>query len=583
MNILKGSLIYRFCILFAHMYKKSVLAKCAAKIAQVCKSSVTYKVCRSYFNKRCFFEYSLVYKTIVFIAKKLDVLMRAVGLWLNKLFRGSIFVRAVRNLTDYGFGAAALAIALFGVVIGAVLSLVFGISGIAVNVIIVMGVCAFIAAAGIVLHDYTWGLYILSGYAVVDYALRTFVSAFAGVWDEAFFLGLVCLCLWKWAVHNRDCKGVVFSPMDIPIFGFIATMVFVYLVNSPDPVIALEGLRVIIQYVLWYYVAVRLVKNKRKAVAVSKVFALILGVMALHGIFQFIIGVEMPAGWVDQNEAGVRTRVYSILTSPNIFGSLLTLGAPISLGIAFGEKRRVKQLIYFGIAAAMMMSLLFTFSRGAWIGFAVAFAVYVLIKDKRLLIPGIIAAVLVVIAVPSVGNRITYMLSPEYIESSLRGGRLVRWITGARILSFFPTFGVGLGHFGGAVAMNHGLSTLLDGEYTETFYMDNNYLKIAVETGIVGITAMLALMYCVIINSLRTVSMQKDKRMKELTAGITAGLTGIIVHNCVENVFEVPLMCTVFWLFVGVIMSVWYNEHKRRQREYKKQHNVVLMTAVSKK
>ncbi|MBQ9604784.1 MAG: O-antigen ligase family protein, partial [Firmicutes bacterium] len=344
----------------------------------------------------------------------------------------------------------------------------------------------------------------------------------------------------------------------------------------------LEGLRVIIQYVLWYYVAVRLVKNKRKAVAVSKIFTLIVGVMALHGIFQFIIGVEMPAGWVDQNEAGVRTRVYSILTSPNIFGSLLTLAAPIALGIGFGEKRKSRMFFYFCVAAAMMMSLLFTFSRGAWIGFAVAFAVYVLIKDKRLLIPGIIAAVLVVIAVPSVGNRITYMLSPEYIESSLRGGRLVRWITGARILSFFPTFGVGLGHFGGAVAMNHGLSTLLDGEYTETFYMDNNYLKIAVETGIVGITAMLMLMYCVIINSLRTVSMQEDKRMKELTAGITAGLTGVIVHNCVENVFEVPLMCSVFWLFVGVIMSVWYNEHKRRQREYKKIHGKIMLPVQEK-
>ena len=582
MNILKGSLIYKFCILFAHMYKKSTLAKCIGKIAQVCKNSVFYKVCRSYFNKRCFFEYSLIYRFMAVVAKHINIFMRALGVWLNKLFRGSIFVRAVRNFTEYGFGVIAVAIALFGVVIGAVLSLVFGISGIAVNIVIVMAVCALIAAAGIVLHNYIWGLYILSGYAVVDYILRTFVSAFAGLWDEAFFLGLVCLCLWKWAVHNRDCKGIVFSPMDIPIFGFIATMVFVYLVNSPDPVIALEGLRVIIQYVLWYYVAVRLIKNKRKAVSVSKIFVLIVGVMALHGILQFIVGVEMPAGWVDQNEAGVRTRVYSILTSPNIFGSLLTLGAPVALGIAFGERRRSKQLFYFGIACAMIMSLLFTFSRGAWIGFAVAFAVYVLIKDKRLLIPGIVAAVIVVVAVPSVGNRITYMLSPEYIESSLRGGRLVRWITGARILSFFPTFGVGLGHFGGAVAMNHGLSTLLDGEYTETFYMDNNYLKIAVETGIVGITAMLALMYCVIINSLRTVSMQKEKRMKELTTGITAGLTGVIVHNCVENVFEVPLMCTVFWLFVGVIMSIWYNEHKRRQRTHKKLRGTVVLNVPEK-
>lgn len=40
------------------------------------------------------------------------------------------------------------------------------------------------------------------------------------------------------------------------------------------------------------------------------VFVIVTGIMALHGVFQYIVGVEMPAGWVDQNEAGVRTRVF---------------------------------------------------------------------------------------------------------------------------------------------------------------------------------------------------------------------------------------------------------------------------------
>lgn len=566
MNVLKDSIFVRLFILLMISYRHSRLARFVKRMGEIYKCSNFHKLAYKYFNKKCTFEYSLVYKAISRVVKLINRPLRALGRWLGMLLRGSIFARAVRNFTKYGFGVITVVIVVMGALLGLVLSLVFGSGDIVVNMVIVMGVIAFVAAAALVLNDYTWGLYILSGYAVIDYVLRSFVPAFAGIWDEAYFMGLVCLCLWKWIVHNRDCKGFVFSPMDMPIFGFISAMVFVYFVNSPDPKISLEGLRVLIQYILWYYTVIRLVKNNKKAVAVSKVFAIIVGIMALHGIFQFIIGVEMPAGWVDQNEAGVRTRVFSILTSPNIFGSLLTLAAPVAAGLAFGEKKPLKKAFYGCIALAMMGSLVFTFSRGAWIGFAVAFAVYVLIKDKRLLLPGIIAAVLVVLLVPSVGNRITYMLSPEYIESSLRGGRLVRWITGARIMSFFPVFGVGIGHFGGAVAMNHGLSTLLDGEYQETFYMDNNYLKIAVESGIVGITAMLLLMYCVIINSLRTVSILQDKRLKELTAGITAGLTGIIVHNCVENVFEVPLMCTVFWLFVGIIMAVWFNERKRYLR-----------------
>ena len=584
LEILKGSFFVRCLIWLSVAYDRSRLARVVRRIAIVWHRSVTYSFLRKYFYRGCTYEHSLIFKLFGRITHIFDLFMRRLGKYLHRLFHYSAFCRAVRNIRGYGWLVLLFGVVVTGAVLGAVFGLLMGdIGSLAVDVVIAMGIAAFMVAAAIVLTDYTIGLYILCGYSIVDYVLRNFVPAFAGMWDEAFFLGLVLLCFWKWAVHNRDCRGMVFSPMDIPIFGFLSVMGFIYLVNSPDPKISLEGLRVVVQYILWYYTVIRLVKNKDRAVSVSGFFALVVGLMALHGIYQFIIGVEMPAGWVDQNEAGVRTRVYSILTSPNIFGSLLTLAAPISLGLAFGEKNKIVKLIFGFAALAMMGSLLFTFSRGAWIGFAVAFAVYVLIKDARLLAPGVVAVILVILLVPSVGNRITYMLSPEYIESSMRGGRLVRWLTGARILSFFPTFGVGLGHFGGAVAMNHGLSTLLDGEYTETFYMDNYYLKTAVETGIVGVLAMLGLMYGVIINSLRTVSAAKEKRIKELSAGITAGLTGVIVHNFVENVFEVPLMCTVFWLFVGIIMAIWFHERKdylRAKRDAARRRNSVELTSV---
>ena len=584
LEILKGSFFVRCLIWLSVAYDRSRLARVVRRIAIVWHRSVTYSFLRKYFYRGCTYEHSLIFKLFGRITHIFDLFMRRLGKYLHRLFHYSAFCRAVRNIRGYGWLVLLFGVVVTGAVLGAVFGLLMGdIGSLAVDVVIAMGIAAFMVAAAIVLTDYTIGLYILCGYSIVDYVLRNFVPAFAGMWDEAFFLGLVLLCFWKWAVHNRDCRGMVFSPMDIPIFGFLSVMGFIYLVNSPDPKISLEGLRVVVQYILWYYTVIRLVKNKDRAVSVSGFFALVVGLMALHGIYQFIIGVEMPAGWVDQNEAGVRTRVYSILTSPNIFGSLLTLAAPISLGLAFGEKNKIVKLIFGFAALAMMGSLLFTFSRGAWIGFAVAFAVYVLIKDARLLAPGVVAVILVILLVPSVGNRITYMLSPEYIESSMRGGRLVRWLTGARILSFFPTFGVGLGHFGGAVAMNHGLSTLLDGEYTEPFYMDNYYLKTAVETGIVGVLAMLGLIYGVIINSLRTVSAAKEKRIKELSAGITAGLTGVIVHNFVENVFEVPLMCTVFWLFVGIIMAIWFHERKdylRAKRDAARRRNSVELTSV---
>ena len=169
-----------------------------------------------------------------------------------------------------------------------------------------------------------------------------------------------------------------------------------------------------------------------------------------------------------------------------------------------------------------------------------------------------ICGLLVVVLVPSIGGRIAYMLSPEYIESSLRGGRLVRWLTGLEILKDYPVLGVGLGHFGGAVAMNHDIKFIVGNQV-----MDNYMLKTAVEAGLVGLAAFLALMYSVVINGLRTVRDASTSVSRELSAGILAGLCGVIVHNLVENIFEVPMMTSLFWMFAAVLMGIWFYDHQR--------------------
>ncbi len=426
--------------------------------------------------------------------------------------------------------------------------------------IVALGIIAFAAGAAIVLSDYTAALCVLTGYGVIDYIFRNFAEAFASIWDEAFLCCLVLLWIYKWITCRKE-DNFKTSPMDLPIIMFISAMLVVLFVNSSDFSIALEGFRAIVQYMLFYFVAIQLVKDVKSARIVVCVFVIIAGVMALHGVYQYIIGVEMPAGWVDQNEAGVRTRVYSILTSPNIFASMLTLSTPMAAALVFSSDNKKGKIIFGILALAMTASLVFTFSRGAWIGFAVAVLIYVLLKDKRLLIPCVVFGILVIFLVPSVGNRIGYMLSPEYIESSLRGGRLVRWLTGFRILEFYPVFGVGLGSFGGAVAMNHEATFLIDTEYIDTFYMDNYFLKTAVESGIFGLAAFIILMYCVVINSYRAIKTSVGKLDKELSIGIMAGLCGVITHNFVENVFEVPMMTSLFWVFVAVIMGIWYTNN----------------------
>jgi len=449
--------------------------------------------------------------------------------------------------------------ALLTVMLGLTLGALTGVMGAAA----LLGALAFAAAVALFTTKPHISVCFLACYGVADWIIRLVApGALSSLWDELYLIGLVLLQIYK-RIAYRNTEGFKTSPLDMPLIIYIAVMLGVLIINCTDYAIGIEGFRAIIQYTLWYFIVLQLIDDEKAIKAVAVTFVICSGILAIYGVLQFIIGVEMPEGWVDQNEAGVRTRVFAIFTSPNIFGSLLTLATPIAVSLMLTAKKTKGKAIYAFLAFMMVCSLVFTFSRGAWIGFALAAFIYIILKDKRLLLPFIAAAVILALCVPSVTNRITYMLSPEYIESSLKGGRLIRWQTGLRMINTYPILGVGLGNFGGAVAMNHKMRILVDGSYEKTFYMDNYFLKTAVESGIVGFTSFVVLMYSVFINGVRTIALADDKLKKELSIGITAGLSGIIIHNLVENIFETPLMASLFWIFAALLINIRLLEDKK--------------------
>ncbi len=438
------------------------------------------------------------------------------------------------------------------VLLGAVL----GFLGAAESFLAMLFVIAAMCFIIMVMSDYEKATYVVAAYSIIDFLLRTFAGGFAGIWDEAYLAVLILLWIYKLFINQKE-DGIKLAPLDFPAAFFITAMFFILIVNTSDISIGIEGFRASVQYILWYFITVQLLRTEKGAKNLLIAFSLISGFIAMHGIYQYVIGAEMPTGWVDSKEAGVRTRVYSILGSPNVMGSLMTLSAPICFALGLNQRKKGKCALFIFLSLCMVISLLFTFSRGAWIGFAAAAVLYVFLKDKRWFIPAIIAGVLAILIVPGVGSRLSYMLSSEYIESSMKGGRLIRWTRGLTILKDNLLLGVGHGQFGGAVAMNHGIKRLIETEVIKTFYMDNYYLKTAVETGIVGLGAFLTLILSVFTSFLRTIRVTADKGLKEIEIGILCGAAGVIVHNFVENIFEVPMMATCFWLLAAVMMHFW--------------------------
>jgi hypothetical protein len=384
-------------------------------------------------------------------------------------------------------------------------------------------------------------------------------SIFA-LWDEAYLLlGL----LYVSAIRLMETKKrrITATPLDMPILPLISASFFLFMINSPDPAVGFEGMRVVVQFILWFFVFRGYIDSERKAMTLIRGLVWCGGILAVHGIAQYVMGVETPAGWTDLAEGSASRRIFSIVESPNILGSILALTIPS--GISMMAQKGMKactRAIYTTFTACMAACMILTLSRGAWVGLIVGLAVFCMLWNPGWL-PGLFAGAGAALLIPAVSNRILYMMSPQYLESSLTGGRLLRYSIGWEMFRNNLVKGVGLGRFGGAVAMNH------KDMFPDTFYMDNYWLKTAVEMGIIGIAAFFVLMLFLAVWSIRAVNRIAENNRKLLAAGCVSGMAGVLIHNFFENVFEVPYMVVYFWMVAAVVMYLGFGNPLEEDRQ----------------
>ena len=309
-----------------------------------------------------------------------------------------------------------------------------------------------------------------------------------------------------------------------------------------------------------FYLVTHLIRDERDFREMYLTMVIIATVLALHGIWQFIIGVPIPASWTDAAEGAVRTRVYSIFSNPNIMGAYMILFAPMTIGLAYACERPSQKVLFWLCGLAMCAGCLFTMSRGAWLALAAAAVLFALLIDRRLLALMLVCGA-VACTLPFVRSRIGYLFTPQFADSNARGGRAKRWATAIGYLKATdPVFGMGYGMYGGAVAVKNPVLP-----WVEYMYVDNYYVKILTENGVVGVTAFGMMLLGLIGNGLRGCVRTAKTRWSPLCAGMLCGLVGVLLHSVFESIWEEPYMMALF--FAVAAMMAWAGLLRRRAPE----------------
>jgi O-antigen ligase len=270
---------------------------------------------------------------------------------------------------------------------------------------------------------------------------------------------------------------------------------------------------------------------------------------AVIGFIQRAMGVEVDLEFVDVSaNEGMPGRVFSTFSNPNNFAEMLLLFIPFFVPLFLGVKKKSEKTAVVAGFVITLGALIMTYSRSCWVGFALCALLFIVLYDKRLLIP---AAIIVIVAIPfmpeAVINRIFTIGS---LEDSSNSYRLYIWDSCFRMVKDFFVTGIGLGPSSFRVVYP---------DYAEPFaitapHSHMLYMELILETGLLGFVSFFAYMFTVV-KSAAGAMRKCDIQTKCVIIASLSALLGIAFVCCAEYIWFYPRVLFAFWIIPGIMMA----------------------------
>ncbi|MHB1317074.1 MAG: O-antigen ligase family protein [Anaerolineae bacterium] len=265
---------------------------------------------------------------------------------------------------------------------------------------------------------------------------------------------------------------------------------------------------------------------------------------ALYALWRY----PLPQGAIEAE--GVR-RARGYFGSPNNLALYLERLLPLGASVASEPGPRRRRWAYAAGAAILLVVIILTFSRGAWLlGVPAGLLVVGLLKGKRARRYTLMAlAVLAACLVP--------LMQTERFASllDLQGGtsflRLRLWEASWAMVKDHPWTGVGLDNF-----LYYYGDYILPGAEVERWlsHPHNIVLDLLVRTGLPGLLLFLSAVLAVAVPAVRRWRVQASES-RAILAGLLGGLAAMMAHGLIDNAFFVPELA--YWtMFVLGYLAV---------------------------
>lgn len=362
---------------------------------------------------------------------------------------------------------------------------------------------------------------------------------------------------------------LVKSGLNYPVIAFIIAS-GISLLSSIDIYISVYSLFSITLFAGLYFLVPNIVRERRQIRKIMFSLIFVSGLISIYGIGQYF-GIDL---------LNLKVMGSGYISGPfenrNVLASFLVFIMPVSVGFLFEKISKKLKLMVGLVAIITLIALIYTRTRGAWVGFIGAMAFFAGAKlmagrgMKKILKSLFSKKSLITISlmVICLGLLIRYdyrkptsftrkFLSIADLKDPATRHRFVMWHTGIDIIKEHPLLGTGIDTFKKIYPKYQ--SKYLRTEKYGMFeglsrFIHNDYLEITANTGILGLGAFLWLIVTLYWTGLKRLKqIDQSKYSPNLLIIILSSLTAVLIHSFFHYSFYLPTTGMLFWLWLGLL------------------------------
>ncbi len=385
---------------------------------------------------------------------------------------------------------------------------------------------------------------------------------------EPLMAGVLAMFIIKIFYSDNYDRNILKHPVTIAIIISLVWM-FITSITSQIPLVSFKALTARLWFVIpFYFVGILLFRNIKNIRSFIWLYSIpLVGVIFYTTYNHYLWGFSEKSGhWVME----------PFYNDHTAYGAIVALFIPVFVGFLF-SKTYSKTVRFFSgfVLLFLIIALVLSFSRAAWVSLAFAIVVFIIIalkiKWKWILLSfGILIGIFLLFQNEiwekleknkqgTSANFIEHLQSISNVttdDSNLE--RLNRWASAIRMFRDRPMLGFGPGtyQFEYAPYQRYSEKTRISTNAGDRGNAHSEYIGPLSESGVLGMVWVICILVFVIRTGMRVYRRSDSKEIKMISLSVLLGLITYYFHGTMNNFLDTDKASVPFWGFVAILVAL---------------------------